>query len=97
MIGLMAIGGDAFADDRNAFNRNMNLGHRLSEWFAQEFGSTQCRDITGCDFSTMQGVDRYIRCGQLTRCRQIAERAGMQAHDIIESGRSKADRRERIG
>lgn len=96
MIGLMAVGGDAFADDRNAFNRTMNLGHRLSEWFAQEFGSTQCRDITGCDFSTMQGVDRYISRGQLARCRQIAERAGMQAHDIIESGRSKADRGEGI-
>ena len=28
MIGMMAAGGDAFADDVNEFNRVMNLGHQ---------------------------------------------------------------------
>lgn len=40
MIGLMAVGGDAFADRYNAFNKTMNLGHRLAERFTAEFGTT---------------------------------------------------------
>ena len=42
MIGMMAAGGDAFADDLNRFNRAMNLGHELAKWFTGGFCSTQC-------------------------------------------------------
>ena len=51
-IGTMAAGGDAFADDLNKLNRTMNLGHQLAKWFTGAFGSTQCRGIRGCVFST---------------------------------------------
>ena len=85
MIGLMAAGGDAFADHRNAFNETMNLGFRLSRWFAAEFGSTQCRTITRCDFSTGQGVDDYIDGRQVERCRYIAQRVGRRVREIIGS------------
>jgi hypothetical protein len=83
MIGLMAVGGDAFADDRNAFNKTMNLGHSLSQWFAAEFGSTQCRTITQCDFSTTEGVEHYIGCGQLARCADMARRVGAHVREIV--------------
>lgn len=73
MIGTMALGGDAFADHLNAFNVVMNLGHRLSKWFTAEHGSTECRATTRCDFSTSQGVQRYIDGGGTARCRAIAE------------------------
>jgi hypothetical protein len=80
MIGTMAVGGQAFADERNEFNRIMNLGHLLSEWFAAEFGSTQCRAITQCDFSTPLGVERYLESGGTARCdamaRSVAQRVG---------------------
>lgn len=33
MIGKVAAGADAFADDVNKFNRTMNLGHQLPKWF----------------------------------------------------------------
>jgi len=85
MIGLMAIGGDAFADDRNAFNKTMNLGHRLSEWFAAEFGSTQCRAITQCEFSTDDGVRQYIAGNQVKRCREIAGLVGRHVRGMIAS------------
>ena len=85
MIGTMAAGGDAFADDLNKFNRTMNLGHTLAKWFTGAFGSTQCRDITGCDFSTTVGVNRYI--GTERRVAVSGDRAAgrcrSRAHDRL--------------
>jgi C_GCAxxG_C_C family probable redox protein len=78
MIGKMAVRADAFADDVNAFNRTMNLGHRLARWFKGEFGSIQCRAITQCDFSTAEGVRRYIDEGQTARCSAMAGRVALK-------------------
>jgi hypothetical protein len=71
MIGRMIYGGDAFADDLNAFNRVMNLGHRLSTWFVADYGSTQCRAITQCDFAKSEDVQRYIDADCVARCAAI--------------------------
>ena len=74
LLARMTFGGDAFDDGINKFNRTMNAGHRMSKWFVTEFGSTQCRAITQCDFSTPAGVNHYIKSGCVTSCRKIAER-----------------------
>ena len=84
MIGLMAVGGDAFADQYNEFNKTMNLGHRLSRWFAKEFGSTQCRALTRCDFSTPDGITQYIESGTLQQCRTLAQRVAVEVNRLIE-------------
>jgi hypothetical protein len=84
MIGLMAVRGDAFADDVNAFNKTMNLGNRLAEWFTAEFGSTQCRAITQCDFSTAEGVQRYMEGGGTVRCSAIAERVAFRVLGMLQ-------------
>ena len=94
MIGLMAAGGDAFGDKYNEFNKTMNLGHRLSRWFAEEFGSTQCRRITRCDFSTDSGVSQFIESGTIQRCRALAQRVALEVDRVIDcAARSHADRR----
>lgn len=85
MIWTMAVGGDAFADDLNAFNRTMNLGNRLSRWFAAELGSTQCRAVTGCDFATAAGANRYVEGGGVARCRAIARRVAAEVERAIRS------------
>jgi hypothetical protein len=85
MIGTMALGGDAFADDLNKFNRTMNLGHQLATWFTAAFGSTQCRDITGSDFSTTVGVNQYIDTDGVARCRVIAQQVAVNAESMIDS------------
>ena len=72
MAAIMLAGGNALADDLNEFNRLTNRGHELAEWFAHEFGSTLCRDITGCDFTKPEDVERYIENGRVRRCRSIA-------------------------
>jgi C_GCAxxG_C_C family probable redox protein len=78
MIGLMKTGRNAFANHINKFNRVMNLGKNLAQRFSAEFGDTQCRAITGCDFSSSTGVSRYIETDSLDRCHDIADKvAGM--------------------
>jgi C_GCAxxG_C_C family probable redox protein len=85
MVGLMAVRGDAFADDVNAFNGAMNHGNRLAQWFTAEFGSTQCAAITQCDFSTTEGVQRYIDDGGTVRCSAMAQSVAHRVLSVIQS------------
>ena len=48
------------------FNKTMNLGHRLSHWFPREFGSTPCRALTPCDFSTATEWRSTLEAAQLS-------------------------------
>ena len=82
MIVLMKTGGDAFADPINKFNRIMNLGKGLAGWFTGEFGSTQCRAVTGCDFSSLDSVRRYIATDGLARCRDIADKVADEVRHL---------------
>jgi C_GCAxxG_C_C family probable redox protein len=83
LLAIMTVGGDAFDDHLNKFNPSMNRGHRLSKWFANEFGSTQCQKITGCDFSDSKGVSRYIDSDQITRCRAIGCKVAEQVQLLL--------------
>src|SRR5512146_1322390 len=84
MIGTMAIGGNALADELNAFNPVMNLGHNLATWFKGEFGSTQCRALTGCDFGSSAGVREYIATDGTARCTEIAQRVAARVAQLVE-------------
>jgi hypothetical protein len=83
MLTIMIVGGNAFADHLNKFNRLMNIGHKMSKWFRIEFGSTLCSEVTQCDFSSLEDVHRYIENGSLTTCKIIAEKVATQAESII--------------
>ncbi len=83
MLTIMIVGGNAFADHLNKFNRLMNIGHRMSKWFREEFGSTLCHEVTQCDFSSIEDVHRYIENGSVTNCKIIAEKVARQAERII--------------
>jgi hypothetical protein len=72
MIATMTVGGNAAADDVNAFNHAMNLGHDLARWFQAQFATTQCRTLTGCDFATTEGVHAYIEHDGAAECARIA-------------------------
>lgn len=84
MIATMIIGGNAFDENINKFNRMMNIGYRMSRWFTNEFGSTQCHAITQCDFSSTAGASKYIERDCVTRCRTIAEKVAEKVRNIIE-------------
>jgi C_GCAxxG_C_C family probable redox protein len=87
MIATMAAGGDAFADHLNAFNPLMNLGHRLATWFKDEFGSTQCRALTRCDFASAGDVRAYVACDGTARCERIAQGVAAQVAELIDRDR----------
>jgi len=84
MIGTMAAGGDAAADELNAFNPVLNLGHKLARWFKREFGSTQCRALTGCDFASATDVCAYIANDGTASCRRIAQRVAARVAELVE-------------
>lgn len=84
MIATMALGGKAFEDHMNEFNRIMNIGARMSAWFTEEFGSTQCQAITRCDFSAVRGVNSYVENGWATKCRTITEKVARKVKSIVE-------------
>ena len=76
--------GGNWTDDRlNKFNRSINQGYRLSEWFVKEFGSTQCRAITQCDFASQPGVNKYVESDCVARCRIIADRVAGKVREML--------------
>ena len=74
LLAIMIVGGNAFDEKINKFNRSMNRGYKTSRWFPKEFGSTQCQAIIHWDFSDLTGVNNYIEGDCFTRCKQIAEK-----------------------
>ncbi len=82
LIAIMTVGGNAFDEKINKFNRSMNRGFKLSRWFTKEFGSTQCQLITNCDFSDLTGVNNYIEGDCSTRCKQIAEKVAIKVQTM---------------
>jgi hypothetical protein len=83
MLVTMSVGGNALSDQMNKTNWLMNIGNRMSKWFTKEFGSTLCREITQCDFSSTDNVHRYIANGSVNTCKIIAEKVARQAERII--------------
>jgi len=53
------------------------------ERFTGRFGSTNCRELTGCDLLTDEGQRRYHDGDQLQRCREITEGATRIAAEIL--------------
>ncbi len=83
LLAIMTVDGNAFEDRLNKFNHSMNLGYKLSRWFAKEFGSTQCSQITQCDFSCAQGVDRFMESGRVAQCREIAQGVAEKVQQML--------------
>jgi hypothetical protein len=83
LLAIMTVGGNAFDEKINKFNRSMNRGNTLSRWFTEEFGSTQCQEITHCDFSDPTGVNSYIDGDGITKCKQIAEKVAAKVQTMI--------------
>jgi C_GCAxxG_C_C family probable redox protein len=83
LLAIMTIGGNAFDERINKFNRSMNRGYRLSKWFVKEFGSTQCQAITQCDFSDPLCVSNYIEKDRITKCKTIANQVAEKVQMIL--------------
>jgi hypothetical protein len=89
MVVLLWTGGPAFEDGVNRFNKPMNRGGGLAEWFARQFGSTQCRMITGADFSSAPDVEAYLQTGGVPRCQLIAQKVANQVRLMLKEGSAR--------
>lgn len=57
---------------------------KIVELFENKFGSTNCRELTGCDLGTEEGRKRFFAMNMLERCRGYTEEATKMAMSIIE-------------
>ena len=57
---------------------------KLLELFEARFGSTNCRDLTGCDLGTDQGQDYFKSNNLIDQCRQYTEESTRIAMSLIE-------------
>ena len=49
----------------------------------KEFGSTQCRAITQCDFASQSGVSKYVDSGCVAKCRTITDRVAEKVQEML--------------
>ena len=57
---------------------------KIIEVFENKFGSTNCRQLTGCDLGTEEGRKKFFAMNMLERCKGYTEEATRMAMSIIE-------------
>jgi Putative redox-active protein (C_GCAxxG_C_C) len=57
---------------------------KLLELFEARFGSTNCRDLTGCDLGTDEGQNYFKSNNLIDQCRQYTEESTRIAMLLIE-------------
>ena len=61
-----------------------NAVRKLLEMFESRFGSTNCRQLIGCDLGTEEGQDFFKSNNLLQQCRRYTEEATGMAMLVIE-------------
>jgi C_GCAxxG_C_C family probable redox protein len=69
-------------------NRTANYAavQKLLAQFEAEFGSTNCRELTGCDLGTPEGQAQFRASKQGERCADYVEEATRLALSVVEKG-----------
>lgn len=57
---------------------------KLINIFKEKFGSTNCKELTGCDLGTEEGRNTFMSKNLIERCRNYTEEATRMAMSIIE-------------
>lgn len=71
-----------------AVDENYRVVQKFLRQFEEEFGSTNCRDLTGYDLTTPEGLQGYLESDQPERCRGYCEQATRIAMELLDSGSS---------
>ena len=79
-IGLVA--GRTSPDD--SVDATYELTRRLLRSFDEQFGSTNCRTLTGCDLSTEEGERAFQANEVIQRCQNYVQAAAGVAKQLIE-------------
>jgi len=82
VIGLHA--GNATAEDRDAKEAAYETIRTLMARFSEVHGTTECRDLTGCDLSTPEGYAAATEAGVFTRrCPEFVRTAAALVADVL--------------
>jgi C_GCAxxG_C_C family probable redox protein len=90
--GIMAIG--LFTGRRSPEDsvlKSYEPVQELLKRFATEFGSTNCKDLTGCDLGTDEGQKQFKSNNLMEKCRGYTEEATRIAMGIIEGELAKTN------
>lgn len=63
---------------------NYTAVQNIVNQFEVKFGSTNCKELTGCDLGTKEGVDTFMSNNLMDKCRNFTEEATRMAMTIIE-------------
>jgi hypothetical protein len=88
---VMAAGAEAsrrHADRDRAIGVAMAASQRLLESFIGRAGSADCRDITGCDWTSAWSIAKHMLSGKVFRCFTLAEEWAPEA--ILAAGEGLA-------
>jgi hypothetical protein len=57
--------------------------------FEEEYRSTNCFDLTGCDLSKEEGIQAFVEKGMIEKCRQFTGRAAGMVAELINDEEDK--------
>jgi C_GCAxxG_C_C family probable redox protein len=57
---------------------------KLISMFETKFGSTSCKQLTGCDLGTKEGLSTFMTNNLIEQCKNYTEEATRMAMSIIE-------------
>jgi C_GCAxxG_C_C family probable redox protein len=57
---------------------------KLIDMFESKFGSTNCKQLTGCDLGTKEGLNTFMSNNLIEQCKNYTEQATRMAMSIIE-------------
>ena len=88
----LAVGAESFrrCDDRGqAIAMAITATQHLMKSFSKRAKSINCRDITGCDFSSKLGLGKYLLSGKFISCFTLAEKWAPEAIQAATEGLSR--------
>jgi C_GCAxxG_C_C family probable redox protein len=62
-----------------------NAVRKVIDVFESKFGSTNCKQLTGCDLGTEEGQHTFMSNNLIEQCRKYTEEAARMAMSIIEA------------
>ena len=83
LMRMMKKNEDYNKENLNNFHKAMMISKDFGKWFEKEFGSSQCKEITQCNFSSCDDIDNYISNKKLNNCRKIVSKVSEKIEEIL--------------
>ncbi len=81
IMGIGLIKGRSVPDD--PVDPTFNAVQALIQSFTEEFGSTNCQELTDCDFSCEEGREKFIEKNQREQCYIFTQKATEIAMKLV--------------